>query len=164
MAAKWENVLQGYDVNRFEGEVREDLLCSVCNDVPKDPRLCQNKDHLFCFAHISRHLHENSHTCPVCRDPLTTETLWRPEGFLKNYLDDLRIKYDHDDRGCPDMVRLEHLEIHVNQCGFAPVMCENEGCGAIVNKRDQENHEKIFANLESPNVMTVQTLKQVKMR
>jgi hypothetical protein len=62
------------------------------------------------------------------------------------------------------MVRLEHLEIHVNQCGFAPVMCENEGCGAIVNKRDQENHEKIFANLESPNVMTVQTLKQVKMR
>ena len=33
-------------------------------------------------------------------------------------------------------------EIHVNQCGFAPVMCENEGCWAIVNKRDQENHEK----------------------
>ena len=63
MAAKWENVLQGYDVNRFEGEVREDLVCSVCHDVPKDPRLC--------FAHISRHLHENSYTCPVCRDPPT---------------------------------------------------------------------------------------------
>ncbi|CAB4031368.1 E3 ubiquitin- ligase NRDP1, partial [Paramuricea clavata] len=135
---------QGYDVNRFVGEVREDLLCSVCQDVPKDPRLCQNKDHIFCLAHISRHLHENSHTCPVCRDPLTPETLRRPTGFLKNYLEDLKIKCDHHDRGCPDVVRLEDLQRHVDQCGFEPVMCGNEGCGTEVNKSDKENHENFF--------------------
>ena len=133
---------QGYDVNRFVGEVREDLLCSVCQDVPKDPRVCQNEDHIFCLAHISRHLHQNSHTCPVCRDPLTPETLRRPTGFLKNYLDDLKIKCDHHDRGCPDVVRLEDLQRHVDQCGFAPVMCRNEGCETEVNKSDKENHEK----------------------
>ena len=132
---------QGYDVNRFVGEVREDLLCSVCQDVPKDPRLCQHKDHIFCLAHISRHLHQNSHTCPVCRDPLTPETLRRPTGFLKNYLEDLKIKCDHHDRGCPDVVRLEDLQRHVDQCGFAPVMCANEGCGTEVNRRDQRIHE-----------------------
>ncbi|CAB3991876.1 RING finger 151-like [Paramuricea clavata] len=133
---------QGYDVNRFLGEVREDLLCSVCQDVPKDPRVCQNEDHIFCLAHISRHLHQNSHTCPVCRDPLTPETLKRPTRFLKNYLEDLKIKCDHHDRGCPDVVRLEDLQRHVDQCGFAPVMCGNEGCGTEVNRRDKENHEK----------------------
>ncbi|CAB4010527.1 RING finger 151-like [Paramuricea clavata] len=133
---------QGYDVNRFVGEVREDLLCSVCQDVPKDPRVCQNEDHIFCLAHISRHLHQNSHTCPVCRDPLTPETLKRPTRFLKNYLEDLKIKCDHHDRGCPDVVRLEDLQRHVDQCGFAPVMCGNEGCETEVNRRDQENHEK----------------------
>ncbi|CAB3991874.1 RING finger 151-like [Paramuricea clavata] len=133
---------QGYDVNRFVGEVREDLLCSVCQDVPKDPRVCQNEDHIFCLAHISRHLHQNSHTCPVCRDPLTPETLKRPTRFLKNYLEDLKIKCDHHDRGCPDVVRLEDLQRHVDQCGFAPVMCGNEGCGTEVNRRDQENHER----------------------
>ena len=141
MAARWEDFLQGYDVSRFEGEVREDLLCSICQEVPKDPRLCQNKDHVFCLAHISRHL-QNSRTCPVCRDPLTPETLRHPTGFLKNYLDDLKIKCDHHDRGCPDVVRLEDLQRHVDQCGFAPVMCGNEGCGTVVNKRDKENHEK----------------------
>jgi hypothetical protein len=61
---------------------------------------------------------------------------------LKNYLEDLKIECDHHDRGCPDVVRLEDLQRHVDQCGFAPVMCGNEGCGTEVNRRDQENHEK----------------------
>ena len=142
MATRWEDILQGYDVSRFVGEINEDVLCSICQEVPKDPRLCQNKDHIFCLAHISRHLHQNSHTCPVCRDPLTPETLRRPKGFLKNYLDGLKIKCDHHDRGCPDVVRLENLQRHVDQCEFAPVKCENEGCEEIVNARDKENHEK----------------------
>ena len=142
MAARPENVLQIYDVSRFVGEVRDDLLCIVCQDVPKNPRCCKNKDHLFCHAHILRHLQENSHTCPVCRDPLTPETLRRPTGFLKNYLDDLKIKCDHHDRGCTDEVRLEDLQRHVDQCGFTPVMCGNEGCEMVVNKRDKENHER----------------------
>ena len=64
MAARPENVLQGYDVSRFIGEVQDDLLCIVCQDVPKSPRCCRNKDHLFCQAHILRHLQQNSHTCP----------------------------------------------------------------------------------------------------
>ena len=141
MAATWEDVQEGYDVTRFVGEVKEDILCLVCNEVPKDPRLCKHKDHFFCLAHISRHL-ENSQTCPYCRDPLTVETLRRPTGFLKNYLDDLKIKCDHHDRGCPDVVRLEYLPRHVNQCEFAPVMCENKGCGMVVNKREKKNHEQ----------------------
>ena len=75
MEARPENVLQGYDVSRFIGNVRDDLLCIVCQDVPKNPRCCPNEDHLFCHAHILRHLQVNSHTCTVCRDPLTPETL-----------------------------------------------------------------------------------------
>ena len=142
MAARWEEDLQGYDVGRFEGEIREELLCSICQDVPKDPRLCHHKDHVFCLAHISRHLVENSETCPVCRDPLNHETLRRPTGFLKNYLEDLKIKCDHHDRGCPDYVRLEHLRAHVQECGYAPVICANEGCGEEVSRRDIETHEK----------------------
>ncbi|XP_028414521.1 kelch-like protein 12 [Dendronephthya gigantea] len=142
MAARWEDDLQGYDVDRFQGEISEDLLCSICQEVPKDPRLCQHKDHIFCFAHISRHLVQNSQTCPVCRDPLTQETLRRPTGFLKNYWEGLKIKCDHHERGCADYVRLEHLPKHVEECGYAPVMCRNEGCDTEVNRRDIETHEK----------------------
>ena len=31
-----------------------------------------------------------------------------------------------------------------DQCGFTPVMCGNEGCRMVVNKRDKEKHEKSF--------------------
>ena len=141
MAAAGENVQESYDVTRFVGEVKADLLCSICKEVPKDPRLCKNKDHIFCFTHILRHL-ENSQTCPYCRDPLTLETLRRPTGFLKNCLDDLKIKCQYHDRGCPDAIGLESLASHVNQCEFAPVMCGNEGCEMVVNKSEKENHEK----------------------
>ena len=141
MAAGRENVQEGYDVSRFVSEVKEYVLCIICKEVPKDPRLCKNEDHIFCSTHISRHL-QNSQTCPCCRDPLTVETLRRPTGFLKNYLDDLKIKCDHHNHGCPEDVRLEDLPQHVDQCEFAPIICGNEGCEMVVNKRDKENHEK----------------------
>ena len=159
MAATSENILEGYGVTRFVGEVKPDLLCIFCDEVPKDPRLCKNKDHIFCLAHISRHLHQNSQTCPYCRDPLTLETLRRPTGFLKNYLDGLKIKCDYHDRGCPDVVRLENLARHVVQCEFAPVICGNEGCGMVVNKKDKKNHEKNICQFQiakaNKNVWTV---------
>ena len=79
---------------------------------------------------------------PLCRDPLTPETLRHPTGFLKNYLEDLKIKCDHHDRGCTDEVRLEDLQRHVDKCGFTPVVCGIEECGMVVNKKDKENHER----------------------
>ena len=135
---------QGYDVRRFVGKVLDGVICCFCNDVPKDPRCCQKKEHahVFCHAHILRYVKEDYQTCPFCRDPLTEETLRRPTGFLKKYLDDLKIKCDHHDRGCTDEVRLEDLQRHVDQCGFTPVMCEC--CWMVVNKKDKEIHEKSF--------------------
>ena len=97
-----------------------------------------------------RHLQENSHTCLVGRDPLTPETLRCPTGLLKNYLDDLKIKCDHHDRGCTDEVRLEDLQKHVDQCGLTPVMCGNEGCKMVVSKRDKENHESNVCQFRIP--------------
>ena len=142
MAAKRERELsQCYEVGRFQGEVRKDLLCSICLKVPKDPRICQHNDHIFCFADISRLLLQTER-CPVCKDHLNQESLKRPTGFLKNYLESLKIKCDHHDRGCPEYVRLEQLEKHVKECGYAPVMCANEGCGTEVNRKDIETHEK----------------------
>ena len=82
-----------------------------------------------------------SRICPVCKDPLTIETLRRPTGFKKN-LGVLKIKCKHHPFGCPDVVRLEDLPRHVNQCEFARVMCGNKGCKIVVNKSEKENHEK----------------------
>ena len=140
---------QGYDDRRFEGRVREDLFCCICQGVLRNPRTCQNKEHPFCLSCISQHL-RNSHTCPECREHLTPETLKDPPRFLKNILSELKIKCDYTERGCPGYVQLGNLQNHVERCGFAPVMCGNEGCGTVVNKRDKEIHERELCQFRIP--------------
>ena len=137
MASGIANDEQGYDERRFKSPIRSELLCSICQDVLKNPKACE-KEHSFCHACILRHL-ANSHTCPECREHLTPETLKNPPRFLTNYLSDLRIFCDHRSRGCLEDVRLEDLPIHIDQCEFAPVQCER--CGIVVNRKDKDQQK-----------------------
>ena len=130
----------GYDERRFEGPVKEDFLCSICHDVLRDPRTCQNKEHPFCLGCILKHL-QISPTCPDCREHLTPETLKNPSRFLKNDLSQLKIICDYNERGCPGYVLLENLQHHTDRCGFAPVACGNEGCGTVLNRKEMETHK-----------------------
>ena len=141
MACSKEHDKHGYDERRFEGPVKRDLFCSICQEVLRNPRTCQNKEHPFCLDCILEHL-KFSDTCPECREHLTPETQKDPSRFLKNDLSELKIQCDYNERGCSGYVLLENLQHHVDRCGFAPVMCGNEGCETEVNKRDKEIHER----------------------
>ena len=155
----------GYDVTRFVGKVRKDLLCFICNKVPEEPRLCKNKYHIFCLAHISWHL-RYSQTCPVCRDPLTLETLRRPTGFLKNYLHYLKIKCKLDNRGCLDVVRLKDLSRHVDQSEIAPVYMRSryEKCEMVVKKSDKDNHQQYLYQFRNAKYLKGIKASQDKMK
>ena len=61
--------------------------------------------------------------------------------MLKDYLDELNIRCVYRDRGCEEIVQLQHLDQHEDSCGFTPAVCRNQGCGAILNKRDLIHHE-----------------------
>ena len=126
--------------DRFEFPVSENFKCSICFNVLNNPKGCRKNQHYFCFACIREHL-KHSHTCPECMDELTPETLVDPPRVLLNCIQELRIKCGYSDRGCPEYVQLCRLQNHVDECGFAPVVCENEGCGAEVNKGEKVHHE-----------------------
>ena len=130
----------GYDDNRFEKAVDDHFHCSICYNVLKEPMMCRNNEHLFCRDCITEHLNTNSHTCPECNEDLTVETLRRAR-VVSNYLSGLRIKCNYSHRGCQEYIRLEELDSHVKNCGFAPVKCSNEECEMIVNKREIIHHE-----------------------
>ena len=130
----------GYDDSRFEKDVDEHFHCSICYNVLKDPRMCQNNEHVFCLDCITEHLKVNSQTCPECNDHLSVDTLRRAR-LLTNYLSKLKINCDHASRGCPEFICVEYLESHVEICGFSPVMCSNENCGMEINKQDKDHHE-----------------------
>ena len=131
---------EGYDDERFESPVPENLHCDICLNVLRKPMQCVRNEHSFCKPCITRHLQETSQTCPNCIEPLTLETL-RPSRLVTDLLSQLRIRCDNSHKGCGESVRLEVLEGHVATCEFTSVQCSNDGCEVIINRRDQLNHE-----------------------
>ena len=132
---------QGYEDTRFENTVDRHLHCPICLNVLRDPVQCRRNQHYFCTPCITKHLQENSHTCPTCMEELTVETLSRPARILTDLLSAFKISCDYTERGCREMVELGALKRHVAGCGFGPVMCSNDECLQVVNRRDKEVHE-----------------------
>jgi hypothetical protein len=130
----------GYEDSRFEQAVDAHFHCSICYNVLKEPMMCRNNEHIFCRGCITEHLTVNSHTCPECNEDLTVETL-RKARLVSNILSELKIKCDFSNRGCHEFIRLEELDSHVENCGFAPVKCSNAKCQLVVDKRELIHHE-----------------------
>ena len=149
----------GYDDERFLHPVGHTLHCGICTNVLKDPVMCGENEHLFCQACITMHL-KNSQTCPNCIEPLTIATLSQASRGIRNLLAELKIKCEFFDRGCSKFIELEHLERHVADCGFAPVVCSNEGCHLEVNKRDLLHHETAVCELRRVKCHSCNDIKQ----
>ncbi|CAB4009941.1 RING finger 151-like [Paramuricea clavata] len=153
--------IQGYDEERFASKVNRNFLCLICFNVLKDPVLCPRNQHCFCRACITKHL-ENSQRCPTCANELTVETLAKPQRMIKDYLDELNIHCVYNNRGCEEIVQLQHLDNHEATCGFTPAVCTNPDCGVILSQRDLVNHEselcefrKLKCNSCGPTAITL---------
>ncbi|CAB4032284.1 RING finger 151-like [Paramuricea clavata] len=133
--------IQGYDKERFATTVNRNFLCLMCFNVLKEPVLCPRNQHCFCRACITKHL-ENSKRCPTCADELTVETLAEPNRMVKDILNELNIHCTYIDRGCQEILQLQHLERHEATCGFTAAVCTNQGCGATLNQRDLIRHQR----------------------
>ena len=132
--------IQGYDEERFVATVNRNFICLICFNVLKDPVLCPKNQHCFCRGCITKHL-ENAKRCPTCADDLTVDTLIEAPRMVKVMLNELNIRCVYIDRGCQEILQLQHLDQHEDTCGFTPAVCTNQGCGAIVNQRDLIHHE-----------------------
>ena len=135
----------GYEDRRFQTLVDENLHCVICAEVLRDPVQCRSNEHHFCRNCITEHL-KHSQNCPTCKDPLTVETLVRPQRFLANTLSNLKISCENSERGCRVVVELGSLITHVASCEFNPVPCSNDQCDKIISRRDKEIHESKVCN------------------
>ena len=135
------NYTFGYDDERFDTIIDRHFHCLICYNVLEDPVMCRRNQHYFCRGCITEHLCRNSHTCPTCADELIVDTLINVPRIVTDYLDERKIRCDYEDRGCRELVQLQNLNGHVAECGFAPVVCGNQGCGQTISKRDRTYHE-----------------------
>ncbi|XP_028408126.1 E3 ubiquitin-protein ligase NRDP1-like [Dendronephthya gigantea] len=136
----------GYKDERFHQTLSSSFHCCICTNVFKDPVMCAENEHIFCRGCITRHL-TNSQKCPTCMEPLTVKTLTPAPRSVRNLLSELMIQCEFFDRGCGKVVELGDLESHTKDCGFAPVVCTNEGCNVEVNKQDLFHHETSVCEL-----------------
>ena len=119
----------------------DSFCCKICFEVLHDPVQCQSNEHYFCRKCITQHL-ENSETCPLCLDQLTLEILRPPSRIILEIVSQLKKpRCRHVSRGCTENVEVEDVLLHEQTCGYAPVVCLNEGCKETVNRRNQESHE-----------------------
>ena len=102
--------------------------------------MCSRNQHCFCRSCITQHL-QNSQRCPTCNDELTVETFAEPQRMVKDVINELNIHCVYNNRGCQEIVQLQHLDRHEDSCGYTPAVCTNEGCGATLNRRDLIHHE-----------------------
>ena len=90
MACSHNSENHGYDSSRFERAVDDNFNCSICLNVVKDARMCQNNEHIFCRYCIEEHLRVNAQRCPECQERLTIQTLRRAR-VINNIVSKLKI-------------------------------------------------------------------------
>lgn len=134
----------GYDSNRFEGEVDEELLCPICSFILEDPVQAPDCEHAFCRLCINQWLKLQS-ICPVDRTSIQPSDLKPVPRILKNLLSKLKLSCDHAAYGCTARVRLEMLNHHSQECEYnpkKPVTC-NLGCEILIAKDELKSHNCI---------------------
>jgi K+/H+ antiporter YhaU regulatory subunit KhtT len=61
--------------------------------------------------------------------------------MVKDYLNELKIHCVYNNRGCQEILQVQHLDNHEAKCGFTPAICTNQGCAVTLNQRDLIHHQ-----------------------
>ncbi|XP_064598381.1 LOW QUALITY PROTEIN: E3 ubiquitin-protein ligase NRDP1-like [Liolophura sinensis] len=131
----------GYELNRFQGDVDEELICPICSGVLEEPLQAPQCEHAFCSTCILEWLTRQP-TCPVDRNPITPNQLKPVPRILRNLLSRCQIACDNAGFGCTAVVKLDMLQSHLQECEHnpkKPVHCEL-GCGLVVPKDELKDH------------------------
>ncbi|CAG2175309.1 unnamed protein product, partial [Oppiella nova] len=131
-------------VNLSEWE-RNELLCSICQDVVNSPLVAQCCLQTFCRDCIHEWLNVRN-SCPYDRSTLNTTQLAKPPRILLNILAKLEIRCDFASNGCQEVLKLEELSQHSSKCYFGSGFCEK--CFCLISESD-ESHKSVHNCVQS---------------
>ena len=120
------------DRSKFVDESEEDIeefTCRICYGIFDDPVVTQCCQQTYCRQCIRKWLSEHK-SCPNDKKDLTSDGLRPAPIALINLLENLKIKCNYEEKGCPAVVALGNLSQHVTNCKFRSTkLCSN--CGLI---------------------------------
>ncbi|CAG2168861.1 unnamed protein product, partial [Oppiella nova] len=100
----------------------QELSCSICLNIFRDPVVAQCCRQTFCRDCITDWFQENT-ACPYDRKTLTMSELYKPPRVFEAILGKLKIKCQFSDNGCPSVVPLDQLSQHVDSCPYDASKC-----------------------------------------
>ncbi|KAF8973084.1 hypothetical protein BDZ97DRAFT_1691796 [Flammula alnicola] len=118
------------------------LVCCICRAPFVEPTTTLTCAHTFCADCILRAL-THSRTCPIDRTPLSPADLVPANPIVGSLVDELRVECVHRAEGCAFTSQRVLMPLHLrDDCIYAEVGCEEEGCGMSMRRGELRGHRK----------------------
>ena len=139
--------VRGHDPKLFEDGKVETLLCAICKQVPREPRLngVDLCGHLFCsrcFADAP-----SGRSCPAC-DKVMTSSSVVPDSNSARMIAKLKVRCPQAVKGMPCTwtgefgVEGKNLAAHATSCPFEMGTCPHSGCDKQMLNNQISDHRK----------------------
>ena len=131
----------GYDLD-FVDPPPEDLQCSICLSVLRDPHLTSCCGKHFCQGCIGR-IRKSGKPCPLCMCKGYNFTIMLDKNFARK-VNDLKVRCPKKEKGCEWTGELKNMEMHLDiaagGCDFVTIPCDYS-CGCVVLRRELQEHK-----------------------
>lgn len=129
-----------YSVENFEPRPSQELVCTVCRGVYREPVECPCR-HVFCGDCIRGWLTRGgTGNCPMCRRSTTLWQLVPVVPIVTNMICRLTVRCPNRNHGCFAKIALETLNRHVETCEFRQVPCPE--CGLPQRAGEVSKHRR----------------------
>ena len=129
----------GYDYD-FIDSPSDELTCSICLSVLRDPNLTSCCGNHFCRSCITR-IRDEGNPCPLCQDGDYTIMLNKS---LVRKVNELKVKCPNSQCGCEWVGEVKEVRHHVDvergDCDFVEVLCDY-GCGEEIKRCRLAEHK-----------------------
>jgi len=129
----------GYDVE-FLHEQFDDMKCSICLLVLREPMQADECGHRFCKSCVVN-IEKSGQKKYICPQDRTKMSLFRDKGREREILN-RPVKCIHHKEGCCWANALRELEYHTKECDFEDMVCPFNDCGDKFQRRFLAKHNK----------------------
>lgn len=130
----------GFPVKLFvDKPIDDEFVCSICNDVLKDPVMVDSCKHSFCKSCITdwNAVSNDKNTCPLDGKPIGQLIA----SSMEFYVNQLELHCQFKKFGCNGIHTVGSIVNHEKSCSFNPQSYAS--CGARTRNDDKETHQTL---------------------
>lgn len=122
----------------MEEEIDRSLLCTICQEVLKIPKECNNCHNNFCKKCIDMWLETKNGICPFrCPGKIV---LNKSHKIIIDSLRKLKFICKNVNEGCESILNYNNYTEHAHSCGLNKIKCTSSNCAEIIFQKNFDEH------------------------